>query len=353
MLRIILVLSVCLLTAHCSSLLPSSTPAVSTEEPMELVRAKKLMAQGLNKDAESLLQSYLVSAKDIGWHGEAYLTLGNLYEITKDDNQATLTYQKAIKYGTHYHSPTTSQSLYRLSWIYERQKKYQEMLLVLLDLLKSPSLLRDPFVSQVEAPARIANAYYVLDQWNKALEYRGKIRMNLESVTEDTRPYSSLLYKSFAGLTEKPNETYERHLERLQLAQKDILEVGEMGDGESSPRAYSFLRDDYEKLIQNLSLKPTAIHPVDLQQKEKVRLEKLVTVMDTLQLLKSYRRPVETVRNTESTHRFFKDLSQIEKQVQSVTYQLKLGLQPSEKGKNPNEQVDPKKTRQKIKGANE
>ncbi|MBY0316601.1 MAG: hypothetical protein K2Q26_13845 [Bdellovibrionales bacterium] len=343
-------LTLFILTSACSSFFQENNK-VTIEEPAELRRAKILMRESLFKDAESQLKKYLSSADDIGWHGDGYLTLGRLYETQKDYSKAEETYRQAMKHGNNYQSTVTAQSLHRLSWIYEAQKNHPQMLLVLLDLLKSPGL-QDIYVIETETPARIANVYYVLGQWDKAKEWRSKVKIVPPQKGGDVTPYPSLLYKSLAALPTPIDETFERHMERLSMTQRDLLDIGEMGDQDISKQALNHLREDYENLYQHLSKTPPAPHPVELQQKEKVRLDKLSQLMDMLQVLKSYRRPQELIENTDENSQFFKSMAQQEKRIQRTIYSLKIGVQPSNRGKNPNE-APVKKAPPRMKGANE
>lgn len=338
-----------LATVSCTYL----NPPVSgpKEVPREIQRAKSLIKEGLVKDAEAELQNFLTAGRDIQWHGEAYLTLANLYETQGGDAKAEEAYLHALKYGTHYHSIVSSQALYRLSWLYERNKRYQDMLLVLLDLIKNPGL-SDNYVIQTEAPARVANAYYVLGQWDKANEYRAKVSVIPAQKGGDVTPYPSLVYKNFANLPLTLNENFERHMERVGITQKDLLEVGEMGDAELAKKALNHIREDYETLFVHLTQKVSGANPVEIHQKEKVRLTQLAQVMDLLQLLKSYRRPAEVINNSELNNRFFSDFSKQEKQIQRTVRNLRLGVEPANRGKNPNEAPE-KIIKTKIKGAHE
>ena len=287
--------------------------------------------------AESEVHRYLNSTNEVYWHGHAYLLLGEIREKSGREAEAVDAYKKAMGHSSGYHGAVTAQALYRLSWVYEREAKYDELLIVLLDLERALSQ-GDNFIKYVETPARLANTYYVLSQWDNALKQRARVSpevmdANKEKATKPADLFQALLYKSFLGM--KPvSTTPQKSGEILQLTQKELLEIGEMGDDTASRRAFSGIEIEYERYLERVLKLPKAANDVELAERNKAKLEELAQFIDSIEDLRASRRPPEVVVNQKSTLNFFRTLSVYKKSAKALVDKLEIGLQKAKKTKN-------------------
>ena len=99
--------------------------------------------------------------------------------------------------------------------------------------------------------------------------------------------------------------------------------------------AYTSLTKEYGQVWSNLNIKIRFKTPVEKREKNKLRLTKAVETMDMLALLRSHRRPLESVVNLQLTLDFFKSISKYEIKLKKYTHDLEIGLGKANRGKNP------------------
>lgn len=311
------------------------------EYPIEFKAAHRFLKDKKFARAEEAVQAYLRRRTDIYWYGHAYLLLAEAQEEQNHNNDAMKSYKQAIKYGAGYDSPIMATAMYRLSWLYERQQKYRKLLVLLLDLQKhlKPA---DFFVKEIESPARIANVYYVLGHWDKAVAYRKGAKKGVKNLSAQQKEvlgpklYRAKNYLALQALKVTP-KTNLKTAKKLQMVQADLLDVGEMAPQNMAAQAYENLEQEYGRLWKQLSVQEKFDTPVEQDQVNRKKLNKATTFMDLTAELKASRRPGEIIKNVNETLAFFKQLSNYEQKVRDYAHDLQIGLRAAEKRNNPKE----------------
>jgi tetratricopeptide (TPR) repeat protein len=311
-----------------------STPIESMTQidyPPSLQQAQKDIQNSDFVSAEGHIRKYLNNPQDVYWHGHAYLLLGETREAAGRNDEALEAYKQAITQGTGFDHKITVQALYRISWVYENTQQYQNLLVVLQDLERNVTDA-DYFTKYIETPSRMANTYFVLGKWNKALEQRNRVTSQVITATQLKSPsmpkiYAALLYRSFVNLQPKKG-SLDPHL-LLPLTQKELLDVAEMAEMVISNKALAQLRELYDLQWKTLSPVKTFKKVEQRLEYNKQKLDELAQFMDQMEELKSSRRPSELIANAQTVGGFFRHLGEIEKQVRLSVKRLDLGVQKS------------------------
>lgn len=287
--------------------------------------------------AESEVQRYLGSSADVYWHGHAYLLLGEIREATGKNADALEAYRKILGHSKGYHSASTAQALYRISWIFEHSKKYDDLLITLLDLERALGK-GDNFVKHVETPARIANTYYVLNQWDRALKQREKVGDEVFEKYKDQAKspaieFQARLYRSFLGM-EPTQVTPVKSQDILNLTQKELLAIAEVSTPAIAERALNGIQDEYERYFNLVKQLAPAKNQVEIAKRNQAKLEELAQFVDHIEELRASRRPPELVKNQDLNLAFFRKLQDYEDQSRALTKKIDIGVQKAKKSGN-------------------
>jgi tetratricopeptide (TPR) repeat protein len=279
--------------------------------------------------AEGNIRKYLNNPQDVYWHGHAYLLLGEAREAAGRNDEALEAYKQAITQGTGFDHKITVQALYRISWVYEKTQQYQNLIVVLQDLERNVTDA-DYFTKYIENPSRLANTYFVLGMWDKAIEQRNRVTPEVIAATQLKSPsmskiYAAQLYRSFVNLRPKEGSLDAQSL--IPLTQKDLLDVGEMAEMVVSNKALAQLKELYELRWKTLSAVKTFKRVEQRLEYNKQKLEDLAQFVDQMEDLKSSRRPSEVIANAQTVGGFFRHLNEIERQVRLAVKRLDLGVQ--------------------------
>lgn len=318
-------------------LISCTTTAVNLSEPVSqpsfLDQAVHFKNQKKWDQAELEINNYLSQTKDIYWQGSALLLLGEVQEGRGQDTQAIDTYMKLLNHGTGYQTSHVAKGLYQLSWIYERQKNCYKVVVTLNDLL-TQTQPTDEFIQNVETPARLANCYYVLNQWDKAKQLRQRAQTQLQKVSQglvkDAIYWRSYLHLSYVGTL--PNEKTDARLrDVISIGQKDLLLVIEQAPSPYGDMATDKLYNMYQTLFEEMTLLPKAKNPVEKNESNLKLVADLSLLVDLIEELKAARTPEGIARN--STDVFFMKIKDIQLKSRKIVEQLDVGLQKEKKGK--------------------
>ncbi len=317
------------LLSACASL--TSDPSITViDYPPELKAAQDFLVNNHPERAESEVQRYLGTTRDVYWLGQAQLMLGEIRESVGQENLAIEAYKQAIKHGAGYHSTIAAQALYRMTWIYERTLQYNDLQITLLDLLNVLGS-GDNFIKHIETPARLANTYYVLGKWDQALAQRDKIAQTqfdrYKSLAKDeTNLFQARLYMSFQGM--KPiSITPYKSQQIIANCREELLEVAEMGTPSLSQRALKVLESEYQRYFSQLKTTRSAKNPIDVLEKNKVQIAELATFVDEINELRTLRRPTELIVNKQPNLEFFRSLQTMEQEARQIVHALAFGIQ--------------------------
>ncbi len=324
--------------AGCSSF---SEPSITViDYPPELKEAQYFLRNKNAERAEFEVQKYLGTTRDVYWLGQAQLMLGEIRESMGQENLAVEAYKQAVKHGAGYHSTITAQGLYRMSWIYERTLQYNDLQITLLDLLNILGS-GDNFIKHIEAPARLANTYYVLGKWDEALKQRDRITPEIferyKSLAKDeSNLFQARLYMAFQGM--KPiSITPYKSQQIIANCRQELLEVAEMGTPQLAQRATEVLQSEYQRYFSQLKGERQARTPVEALDKNKVQISELATFVDEINDLRVLRRPPELIVNKQLNVDFFRSLQLMEHEARQIVHGLAYGLQKAQQTKNINE----------------
>lgn len=315
--------------ASCSTLV--SQPSVTViDYPPELREAQYFLRNKNPERAETEVQKYLGTNRDVYWLGQAHLMLGEIRESMGQENLAVEAYKQAIKHGAGYNSTITAQGLYRMSWIYERTLQYNDLQIVLLDLLNVLGN-GDNFIKHIEAPARLANTYYVLGQWDRALQQRDLITKDIferyKSLAKDEKNlFQARLYMAFQGM--KPiSITPYKSQQIISQCRQELLEVAEMGTPELANKAVEVLQNEYQRYFSQLKVENRAKNPVEILEKNKTQIAELSSFVDEINELRVLRRPPELIANKQLNVDFFRQLQLMEHEARQIVHSLAFGIQ--------------------------
>ncbi|MCB9073841.1 MAG: hypothetical protein H6623_09480 [Bdellovibrionaceae bacterium] len=327
----IVFLLLCIVFSGCA-LFPGTEAPIQRKYPDELDTVRYLIKEKEYKQAEAQTQSYLMQTNDIYWHGTALLLLGEIQEETRDYPGALETYKKLIEHGKGYDLSHQRQGLYRISWMYEILQNYDYLLTTLIDLQKAR--MPDDFIQYIETPARLANVYYVMGVWEKALEYRSAALNYWQKHPLRGEPTDSLLrpyfYLSFMQLT--PGKDLDRHYsEVLHLAEKDLLYVMENASPEMSEKAAQDLLHVYRQYFTKIVGVPVPKNSVDKQEVNTQKLRGLADLMDAIEVLKAMHTPEAVKSESPSVKGFFIQLKEIEEKTRQVAHELEFGIEKEKK----------------------
>lgn len=320
----------------CSSLTTDSSVTV-IDYPPELKAAQDFLNRKNAERAEFEVQRYMGTTRDVYWLGQAQLMLGEIRESIGQENLAVEAYKQAMKHGAGYHSTITAQALYRMSWIYERTLQYNDLQITLLDLLNVLGS-GDNFIKHIETPARLANTYYVLGKWEKALQQRDQITPTVfdryKSLAKDeTNLFQAKLYMSFQGM--KPiSITPYKSQQIIAHCRQELLEVAEMGTPALSQKALQVLESEYQRYFSQLKLNRGARTPIEVLEKNKAQIAELATFVDEINELRVLRRPTELIVNKQTNIDFFRSLQKMEQEARQIVHGLAFGLQKIQQSKN-------------------
>jgi tetratricopeptide (TPR) repeat protein len=313
-----------------------STPEESMTEiefPAALQSARSDIKNGDYAGAESHIKKYLGNPQDVYWHGHAYLLLGEARETSGQLNEALEAYKQAITQGTGFDQKITVQALYRISWIYEKQQDFQNLSVVLQDLARNLTA-KDYFIKYIENPSRLANAYFALGMWDKALEQRSKVTPEVITASQLRAPsmsglHRAQLYRSFVMLKATDQQLDPTLL--IPLTQKELLDVGEMAEMGVSAKALGRIKNLYELQWKKISAVKTVKKLEERLVYNKTKLDEYAQFMDQIQDLKSSRRPTELIANPQGNADLFRAVSVIEKEVRAAVNRLEMGVQKAPK----------------------
>lgn len=305
------------------------------EYPMALDEAQRDIKQGQFIRAETRIKEYLNNPQNINWQGQAYILLGESREASDNLAGALDSYKKAISQGAGYDNTVMVKGLYRISWIYEKLERYEDLLTLLLDLERNLSG-KDYFIKYIENPSRLANTYFVLGKWDKALEQRALVKQETLSgptaqafaKSEPLRFYQAQLYRSFAGINFiRPKNILASQV--LPRVQKDLLDTAELALPKQSEAALKYIYNLYQEEWTPLRVKKTFTKIEDRLNYNRGKLDQLALFMDQIQELKGARRPASLTANPVLIADFFKKMEIIEKEVRAYVASLELGVQKS------------------------
>jgi tetratricopeptide (TPR) repeat protein len=347
--NIIVILS--FLTMSCSSLssLYSKQMITTIDYPLELKEAQYFLRNNNGERAESEVQKYLGTTKDVYWQGQAYLMLGEIRESVGQENLAIEAYKQAVKHGAGYNSAIAAQALYRMSWIYERTLQYNDLQITLMDLMNVLGS-GDNFIKHIETPARLANTYYVLSKWDQAIAQRDAITPVIferyKSLAKDeSNLFQARLYMAFQGM--KPiSITPYKSQQIITNCRQELLEVAEMGTPQLAQRAVQVLESEYQRYFSQLKKISPASTPVEMQVKNQQQIKELATFVDEINELRILRRPPELVVNKQLNVDFFRSLEILEHEARQIVHNLAYGIQKAQSKKNINEKPTPRRLKQ-------
>jgi len=340
--RIWLLSAIVFLQSACGTFQESSISVI--EYPPALETAHRFYREKNLPRAEAEVDRYLSTTTEVYYHGYAYLLLGEIRETGGQEARAVDAYKQVMSHAAGYHSTALAQALYRLSWIYERENKYEDMLVTLLDLQRN---LRagDNFIKLVETPARLANLYYVLGQWEKALAERNKLTPEIMTkykhlAKNENNIFQAQFYRAFQvlkptlGVPKQSNDV-------VAMTQKELLEIGEMGPQKMAEKAFKAIEDGYTYEFSLLKKPIVAKNPVESDVASRRRLDEWAKYIDMIEDLKAERRPAELAVNSSQSLQFFARMEGLESESKRRIQQLEFGMRPSNKGKNPSELPPP------------
>lgn len=320
---IVVSLGILILTG-CSSSRDSIT---SIEYPHTLREARQALQDRNYKKVESSINSYLTKAKDIYWNGHAYLLLGESREASGQSEKAIEAYKKALNQATGYDDKVAIAALYRISWIYEKDRKFKDLIIVLKDL-RNNLADGDEFIRDIETPSRMANAYYIENLWDKAVEERNSVDLKtVAGSLQGSTPEALLrarLYRALAVYGENKDISVDLV---LPLVQKEILDVGESAEVAVAEKGFQHLKTLYSTKWKTLNQKKKFPKIEEQMNFNKGQLDQLAAFMDLIQDLKSSRRPPDTISNKVLNTDFFKFLDDLEKDVRARAQSMEMGVQ--------------------------
>jgi tetratricopeptide (TPR) repeat protein len=315
--------------ASCSHFSSQSIGSV-IEYPPELKEANYFLRNKNTERAESEVLKYLGTNRDVYWLGQAYLLLGEIREAAEQESAALEAYKQAIKHSAGYNSTITAQGLYRMSWIYERTLQYRDLQITLTDLLHVLGS-GDNFIKHIETPARIANTYYVLGQWERALQQRDQISKDVfdryKSLAKDeSNLFQARLYMAFQGM--KPiSLTPYKSQQIIKNCRQELLEVTEMGTPDLAERAVEVLRREYQRYFSQLKPPRMGKSTEETLANNREQILELSTFVDEINELRVLRRPPELVTNKQLNVEFFGELQAMEQEARQIVHSLAYGIQ--------------------------
>jgi hypothetical protein len=319
----------------CSHLKSQSMISV-VEYPPELKEAQYFLRNQNTERAESDVLKYLGSNRDVYWLGQAYLLLGEIREAAGQESEALEAYKQAIKHGAGYNSTITAQGLYRASWIYERTLRYEDLQIALRDLLHVLGS-GDNFIKHIETPARLANTYYVLGQWERALKQRDSITTDVfnryKSMAKDEKNlFQARLYMAFQGMNPISLTPYKSQ-QIIKNSRNELLEVAEMGTPELAEQAVDVLRREYQRYFSQLKPPRMGKTAEETLANNKEQILELSTFVDEINELRVLRRPPELIINKQLIVDFFRDLQGMEQEARQIVHGLAFGIQKMQNAK--------------------
>lgn len=302
-----------------------------TPHPPLLDNAVFLKSQKKLDQAEVEVQSYLDQSKDIYWQGAALLLMGEIQEERSNIPGAMATYRQLLNHGAGYETFHVAKSLYKLSWLYEQQNNCKMVIANLTDLQKV--LLRgDEFIKGVETPARLANCYYILNQWERAKQLRSEGLRNLQTVSQYSVPdhvrWRVFLYLSFLGVPSLA-DTDRHFVDVIGFGQKDMLHLIEQAPAPYNEIAFGRLLEIYEALFMSITKQPKPKNAVEKNETNQMVVKELATLVDLIEVLKAERSPEALKKN--NTEIFFMKIQNIEERSRNIVRQLELGMQKEKK----------------------
>ncbi len=337
--KALLFLCVGLAMVRCSSW-TSESMLSTVDYPVELKEAQYFLRNQNAERAEAEVQKYLGSAKDVYWLGQAYIMLGEIRESVGQENLAIEAYKQAVRHGAGYNSAITAQALYRMSWIYERTLQYNDLQITLSDL-KNVLGAGDNFIKHIETPARLANTYYVLGKWDKALAQRDAIHeKSFEQykylAKDEKNLFQARLYMAFQGM--KPiSITPYKSQQIIDHCRKELLEVAEMGTRDQAEKSVEVLSNEYERYFTQVKSKPLSTTPIKMLENNRQQIGELATFVDEINQLRALRRPPELVVNKQLNVDFFRHMDVLEQNARTIVHNLEFGLQKAQKKNNTDE----------------
>ncbi len=319
----------------CSHLWAPSINSV-IDYPPELREAHYFLRNKNPERAEAEVQKYLGTNQEVYWLGQAYLLMGEIRESMGQENLALESYRQAIKHGAGYNSTITAQGLYRMSWIYERTLQYKDLQITLLDLVHVLGS-GDNFIKHIEAPARLANTYYVLGQWDRALEQRDKISKEIfdryKSMAKDEKNlFQARLYLAFQGM--KPiSITPYKSQQIIKSCRQELLEVGEMGTPELAEQAMEVLRREYLRYFSQLKPSRLGKTTEETLANNREQILELSSFVDEINELRVLRRPPELIQNKQLNVDFFREVQAMEQEARQIVHGLSYGIQKMQNSK--------------------
>lgn len=319
----------------CSHFVPKSIGTV-IDYPPELKEAQYFLKNKNTERAESEVQKYLGTNRDVYWLGQAYLLLGEIREAADQDQQALEAYKQAVKHGAGYNSTITAQGLYRMSWIYERNLQYTDLQITLRDLLHVLGS-GDNFIKHIETPSRLANTYYVLGQWERALEQRDQVTKDVfdryKSMAKDEKNlFQARLYLAFQGMKPISTTPYKSQ-QIIKNSRQELLEVTEMGTTELAERATDVLRYEYKRYFSQLKPPRMGKTTEETLANNRQQILELSTFVDEINELRVLRRPPELIVNKQLNIDFFRELEAMEQEARQIVHSLSYGIQKMQNSK--------------------
>lgn len=314
----------------------TSSPSVlnsASEYPEEFGTAVHLVQMKEYDKAEAHMKNYLQQTRDIRWHGSALLLLGDIYKEKGDVDQAITTYKQVVEHGAGFHTAHVARALYQLSWQYEKLQKYEDLVYVLTDL---PKHLKtgDDFVRLVETPARLANAYYTMNLWDKAMSFR---EQSLKAIADggannvpDETASRVYFYLSFVQLI-APHDMDRRYPTVVSMAQKDLLRLIERKSHDISEKAAWDLWNLYQSYYKFISERPMPKNAVEKRERNTAMLAELARFIDVVEELKVARSPENIIVNKERSANFIARIAKLESDARALAHALEIGVQPEPK----------------------
>lgn len=301
-----------------------------TQHPKALDNAVYLKDQKKWDQAEAEVRSYLVQTQDLYWQGAALLLLAEVQEGQQQFSQAQETYEQLLNH-LGYDGLHVSKALYHLSWLDERNQDCQRMIIHLTDLQKR-SWKEDQFVKSVESPARLANCYYWMGQWDKAQNYRetavkNYIHFKAKDVPGDVF-WRAPLYMNYVGI--QTQAIVERHYQEIiTQGQKALLQLAEQAPPPFNSVAEERLIDLYSEYLGQILNRSMPSSIEERNEENKRKLQDLATFVDLFEELKSYQ-SIEGFAQ-HSVAEFYSRLQAMDHKARTVAHQLEMGMQKEKK----------------------
>lgn len=303
--------------------------SLTIEIPQQLEAARKQFAKGQYEKAAFSIDRLLLQNQQTYWYGKALLIKAESLEMQGLRAEAIDLYKEIISHSAGYDSGLMYTALYRLSFIYQKQKDFQVLLPVVRDLEQIAKTKKD--TAYQHAKARRGQALAALGRWNKAVEVQQQVnqRMRFYKKKKMTIPLYIIAANSWIDIDVTGKEGNIN--DRIEATQEGLMKLVEVGTYEWSKKAKHRLVDLYTALSVSQRQATKQKTAVVQDRKNRQQIEELVRLNDLMDRLVSQRRVRSNVINESLTKELIGSLESIKEKNRQAVYQLQIGLTESEK----------------------